>query len=146
FALEWRDVLWGLLGAAPMVLIFFVMNRWPVGPLRGLKAFTENVLGPIMAPCTLIDLLGISCLAGLGEEMFFRGVLQEVLVAKTSLWAGVLLAGVLFGLMHAVTATYAVLAAVMGAYLGWLYLWTDNLLAPMVTHAAYDFVVLVWVL
>jgi membrane protease YdiL (CAAX protease family) len=33
----------------------------------------------------------------------------------------------------------------MGVYLGTLFLVQGNLLAPIVTHALYDFVALVWV-
>ncbi len=76
--------------------------------------------------------------------MVFRGVLQDVLAANTSTWVGVLLASVLFGMMHPMTLAYAVLATIMGVYLGWLYLATGDLLTPILTHAAYDFVVLVW--
>jgi len=146
FAFDLPDALWGLAAALPMTAAFLVMRRWPVGPLRAIKAFTDEMLRPAMAPCTLVDLLGISCLAGLGEEMLFRGMLQDFLAG----WAGpglaVAAASALFGLLHAVTAGYAVLAALMGAYLGGLYLLTGNLLAPIVTHAAYDFAVLVYVL
>jgi membrane protease YdiL (CAAX protease family) len=144
--LDISGVLWGLAGTLPMIGAFAVMTRWPIGPLRSIKGFTDGVIGPAMSPCTLVDLLGISCLAGLGEEMLFRGVLQDALATQLSPALALAVASVLFGLLHAVTASYAVLAALMGAYLGGLYLLTGNLVAPMVTHAAYDFAVLVWVL
>jgi uncharacterized protein len=146
FTLDLPAALWGLAATGPLVAAFLVMTRWPVGPLGSIKAFTDTVIRPAMAPCTLIDLLGISCLAGLGEEMLFRGVLQDAFAVKLPPWLAVAAASALFGLLHAVTAGYAVLAALMGAYLGGLYLLAENLLAPIVTHAAYDFVVLVWVL
>jgi len=57
---------------------------------------------------------------------------------------GWILASVLFGVVHSITPTYAVVAALVGAYLGWLWLWRDNLLAPIVTHAVYDFVALAY--
>jgi membrane protease YdiL (CAAX protease family) len=50
----------------------------------------------------------------------------------------------LFGLAHPMSTTYVVLATVVGVYLGGLLLVTDNLLAPIVAHAAYDFVALVY--
>ena len=43
---------------------------------------------------------------------------------------------------HWVSTTYAVVAGIVGLYLGSLYLITQNLLAPVVTHALYDFVAL----
>ena len=38
------------------------------------------------------------------------------------------------------------MAAVVGIYLGLLWLATGNLLVPIVTHGVYDFAALVWLL
>jgi uncharacterized protein len=142
---EWEGAAWGLLAAVPMLAGFFVAVRYPVGPLRSIKRFTDETIRPLMTTCSLIDLLGVSVLAGVGEELLFRGVLQEAFGGWMGLWAGVALAAVLFGLLHAVTPSYAVLAAIMGAYLGLVFHFTDNLLAAIVAHAVYDFVALIWV-
>jgi uncharacterized protein len=144
FRIDWKGALWGVVAAAPMLLCFLAMVRWPVGPLRTIKKFTDTVIRPLMASCTLVDLFGISVLAGVGEEMLFRGLMQDFFANWMPPAAAVLLAAVLFGMMHAVTVTYAVLAAVIGAYLGAAYVWTDNLLAPMIAHGLYDFVVLLY--
>jgi hypothetical protein len=146
--LSWdgRDALHGVAAALPMLLLFFVVVRWPVGPLGRIKKFSEQVLCPLLAPCSVIDLIGISILAGLGEEMLFRAVFQGVFASWLSPWAGLILASVLFGLLHAVTAGYAVMATLMGAYLGWLWTSTGNLLTPVVTHALYDMVALLFLL
>jgi membrane protease YdiL (CAAX protease family) len=142
---SWLDALWGLLATAPMMALFFLMLRWPVGPLLRIKRFSEDVLRPLLAPCSVLDLLGISLLAGLGEEMLFRGVLQGAFahwMKSPSPWPAVALASALFGLLHAVTLTYALLATLMGAYLGWLLCATDNLLPPVIAHTLYDFLAL----
>jgi membrane protease YdiL (CAAX protease family) len=139
------DALAGALATLPPLLLFFVCMCWPIGPLGRVKRFTEDVLRPLLAPCSLLDLLGIAVLAGLGEEMVFRGVLQPVFERWTgSVWFGLGVAAVLFGLLHAVTAAYAVLAAGMGVYLGWLAVYRDNLLTPVLVHALYDFAVLLY--
>jgi membrane protease YdiL (CAAX protease family) len=78
--------------------------------------------------------------------MLFRGVLQGALQHALGLAAGLLLASALFGLLHFITLTYAVFATVLGAYLGWLWMVTDNLLVPTVAHAAYDFAALLYLL
>jgi membrane protease YdiL (CAAX protease family) len=145
FAFTLPGALWGLAAAVPMLAGFFAGARWPVGPLAGIKDFTDRVIRPLMMPCTLVDLAGIALLAGLGEEMLFRGVLQDIFRGWMPLWAAIGLSALLFGILHAVTPTYAVLAALVGAYLGVLYLLTGNLLAPIVAHAVYDFVALVYV-
>ena len=103
----------------------------------------------MLAPCSWIDLLGISVLAGLGEETFFRGVLQAAITRwfNNNVWIGIIAASILFGLMHSITFTYALLATLMGGYLGWVWIWADhNLLVVVITHGLYDFVVLLWLL
>jgi membrane protease YdiL (CAAX protease family) len=51
-------------------------------------------------------------------------------------------ASVLFGVGHWLSWSYAVLATMIGAYLGVVFLLSGNLLAPIVAHAAYDVVAL----
>ncbi|MFO0897176.1 MAG: CPBP family glutamic-type intramembrane protease [Pirellulales bacterium] len=62
------------------------------------------------------------------------------------MWLGLLGASLLFGLAHAVTKTYVVLAGLVGLYLGGLWLWSGNLVAPIVAHGLYDFIAILWLL
>jgi membrane protease YdiL (CAAX protease family) len=145
FRFEPWGLLWGVLATLPMLAGFFAAVRWPVGPLGKIKQFSDEVIRPLMGSCSLVDLVGISVLAGLGEELFFRGVMQDwVAGLGAPLWVAILAAALLFGLLHAVTPTYAVLAVGVGVYLGWLYVLSGNLLAAVVAHALYDFVALVY--
>lgn len=89
--------------------------------------------GPVVA---------VAALAGLGEELLFRGVLQAWLVGFSGPVAGILLASALFGLVHAVTPAYFALATAMGLYLGVLYHFTGSLLLVALVHALYDWVAL----
>jgi membrane protease YdiL (CAAX protease family) len=143
-----RAVLWGVVATLPLLALFFVLQRWPIGPLRRIQRFSEEVIQPFLAPCSWIDLLGISALAGLGEETLFRGVLQEAAGRWfNNVWIGIIAVSILFGLVHSITFTYVVLATLMGAYLGCVWLYADhNLLVIVITHALYDFVVLLWLL
>jgi membrane protease YdiL (CAAX protease family) len=147
FAWTSRAVLWGLAATIPPVALFFLFLLWPVGPLKRIQDFSERVIRPLLAPCTLLDLLGISVLAGLGEEMLFRGVLQEAFSNWFNVWVGIVAAGILFGLMHSITSTYALLAGVMGVYLGCVFFYADhNLLVVIIAHTLYDLVVLLWLM
>jgi membrane protease YdiL (CAAX protease family) len=147
-AIAWtpRGLLEGVIAVLPMLVLFVILVRWPIGPLRGILNFSERVLCPLLASCSVIDLLGISVLAGVGEELLFRGIAQAVLCRTLGLVGGIVLASILFGGLHAITWAYAVLAAFMGAYLGCVWLYTDNLLPAMVAHALYDFAALLWLL
>ena len=61
------------------------------------------------------------------------------------LWVALVGSAILFGVLHAMTPSYAVLATGMGIYLGLVFVFTDNLLSAVVAHALYDFVALVWI-
>ena len=136
------DAALGAVATVPLVILYLLGMRWPLGPLRRLKQILEEFIRPLFQSCTWFELALISLLAGLGEETLFRGVVQETLGAWLGSWSGLLLASVLFGLAHSVTPTYAILATLIGLYLGGLCLLTGNLLVVIVTHALYDFVVL----
>ena len=62
------------------------------------------------------------------------------------LWVALVMASLLFGAFHLITWTYAIIGAFIGVYLGLLWIWTGNLLTPMITHAVYDFMALVYFL
>jgi membrane protease YdiL (CAAX protease family) len=137
-----RDILLGLAAALPMLLLFYTCVRWPIGPLRQIKKFSDEIIQPWFRPCSLVDLAVISLAAGLGEELLFRGVVQDFLIGRLSLWAGIVFANVLFGLLHWITPTYALLAGLMGVYLSCVRLQSENLLVVIVAHASYDYLAL----
>uniref|UniRef100_A0A7R9ZN51 CAAX prenyl protease 2/Lysostaphin resistance protein A-like domain-containing protein n=1 Tax=Craspedostauros australis TaxID=1486917 RepID=A0A7R9ZN51_9STRA len=100
------------------------------------------VLGTRWKPRTaLLASTALGMAAGFGEEMLFRGVLQYELGAS---FAAVGWTSVLFGLLHAVTPLYAVLATLASLYFGWLYLAADNLVVPILTHGLYDVAALMY--
>jgi membrane protease YdiL (CAAX protease family) len=145
-SLHWdlQDILLGVAATLPLLLIFLLCVRWPVGPLAQIKAFAEEVIKPWFSSCTLFDLAVIALLAGFGEELLFRGVLQDAFSRWLNPWLALALASVLFGLLHLITPTYAMLAGLMGGYLGWLYVRTGNLLVAIIAHALYDFFALTY--
>ncbi len=147
FQWDWLAALWGVLATLPMVGLFFVCLHVPWRPLQRIRHFVEDVFLPALASCSLLDLAGIALLAGLGEEMLFRGVLQGAFSRwMDNVWLGLVLASILFGLVHAITPTYALFATLLGLYLGWLWLVQGNLLLVVVAHALYDFFALVYLL
>jgi uncharacterized protein len=145
-SLDLRSLAIGLIATAPLVLAFFVLLRWPLKWMDPIRRFSLDVLCPALAPCTVPDLGAIALLAGFGEEMLFRGSLQAAFTRGAGPWAGLAAASLLFGALHAITPAYAAVAALIGAYLGWLWQVTGNILVPITVHALYDFVVLVYLL
>lgn len=129
-----------LLATIPMLVLFGATYCWPVGPLRTIKSFLIDQLGPSLAECRIVDLIWVAGLAGVSEELLFRAVLQEWL-SQWGASVGWIISNVLFGMAHAVTAFYAILAAGLGLYLGALYESAagGNVVVPAMTHALYDF-------
>jgi uncharacterized protein len=142
FHWEGQSAVMGLAASIPLLALFLICIRWPLGPLARIKEFANEVIRDWLAPCTLVDLALISLMAGIGEEMLFRGVLQPRFQHWFGIWWGLTATSLLFGLFHPITPAYVVLAALMGAYLGWLQMLTGNLLAVIIAHALYDFLAL----
>lgn len=133
----------GLAATAPLLAGMWLTMRWPVGPFRELKALVDDYVAPLFRTGTLTDFALISLLAGSGEELLFRGVVQRGL-AGWGPWVACIVASALFGLCHALNTGYLILATAIGAYLGWLEWATGNLAVPIIAHALYDFVALVY--
>jgi len=132
----------GVAATLPILLLLTPLaNR--SRPLKNLRDFVSRQVLPLFKNASLVQLAVISVLAGLGEEALFRGVLQSWLVKQIGIYPGLILASVAFGLAHFVNRTYAVVATLIGLYLGWLYLVSGNLLVPVIAHALYDFVALI---
>ena len=140
--LDVEGVVVGAAGALPMLGLLLWCLRTTWGPMHRLVALVEERLGPYLANASAGGIVLLALLAGVGEELLFRGVIQVWLAERAPLWLAVAAASLLFGVGHWLSASYAVLASLIGAYLGILFLLADNLLAPMVAHAAYDVVAL----
>jgi len=91
---------------------------------------------------TIGRILAMAIAAGIAEELLFRGVLQTWIASFAPLAVAIIAPNILFGLLHMRTALYAVIAGLVGAYLGVLFALTDNLLTPMIAHGLYDLVAL----
>jgi len=142
--ISWRATASAILLCIPMLalLLFFERSNWePM--LRFRREIDDNVV-PIFANNKLPDLVVIASLAGMGEELFFRGWLQTLLVNKFEVWLGILIVSAIFGLAHYLSLTYAIYAGLTGLYLGVIYQVSGNLYIVMIMHALYDFIALVY--
>jgi membrane protease YdiL (CAAX protease family) len=137
-----RDAALGALATVPMLAFFLATIRWPIGPLARIKQFFAAEVQPVLGARPWTDLALISLAAGVGEEMLFRGVFQGAFGRWFGPIGGLIAASALFGALHPITPTYIVLAGLLGAYLGGVWLVTGNLLTVIVAHTLYDFVAL----
>lgn len=84
----------------------------------------------------LFNLLLIGLAPALGEELLFRGILQQYL-QKLNLkpWIAIWATAILFSLFHFQLAGFLA-RMLLGACLGYLLYWTNNLWVPIVAHLA----------
>jgi len=88
--------------------------------------------------------LGILLFTAWPEELFFRGLLQNILArASNSELAGWWTASVLFGFSHITNLgfpnwRYVVLASIAGFFYGWTWRKTGSIFASALVHAAVD--------
>jgi len=145
---HWRveDAGIGLAAALPPLLFFLSLWKFDVAALRDIRLVLERNVRPLFSSWSIFQLAAISVLAGVGEELLFRGLIQEKLSAVIGPLPALAVASLLFGCVHPITWNYAWVTALIGVYLGGLMMATGNLLCPVVTHAAYDFLALVYFL
>jgi len=80
----------------------------------------------------------ISLMAGLGEELLFRGFIQTHAVSIFNPFIGIVVASLLFGVVHALSKIYILVTFGMGVILGSVYFYLDSLILVIVIHAVYD--------
>jgi membrane protease YdiL (CAAX protease family) len=139
---------WGVAAALPLLAGLLALERIRWTPLVRIRAVVDEFLDRTLRGASYIDLALLSLMAGIGEEVLFRGLIQAGLAQwigpPYGLVVGLAVASLAFGVALAITPTYALLAALVGVYLGGLMLATDSLAAPIVAHAVYDFAALVY--
>lgn len=139
---EPADVGAGLVVALALAAInWWLLRRAPANPVvTGVRKVYDDLLAPLFRGLTPAGAVVVGLAAGIGEELLFRGVLQEAV--------GLAGASVLFGLAHATgrgSGPFVVWATLMGGVLGWLYAATGGLLAPMAAHGIYDVLALTYI-
>jgi len=136
------DFLWGLAGVVPLLAFYFLGED--------LRELLHNLIGKALRECTILDLAIVALLAGVSEELCFRGLL-EPLVARWNPMIAVIGISLLFGALHSLSMKYFLLTVLIGGYFSWMtfgwgtptpLLSSPNLLRPIVAHSVYDFVAL----
>lgn len=135
------SVLYGILGAVCTYVVLILLTQIPrLFPdsldrqMRGLYRFASGYSWPV--------LFLLSVFAGVGEELLFRGAVQGWIALHMDVTTAVLVASVLFGLVHYASFAYFVIATGLGLVLGCAYALTDSLLLVMIWHGVYDIIAL----
>lgn len=139
---SWPAVRAGILATIPLFVVLTITANIRFKPFDDINDMMLDTVGKHFSQAYWWELLLIAMMAGVCEELLFRGFLQVWIEELLGYTAGLVISNIVFGLMHAVTAVYAVLIAIVGLYFGWIFDITGerNLVVPMVTHTIYDFV------
>ena len=145
---------WGVISALPLLGVFLLLDRVPVAALREIRDWLQQMLTEHFAEATVSSFLWIAIAAGVGEELLFRGVCQRWLATIQGFQIGpdgryapvlaILTTSLLFGFAHMLSWTYFWLAFAASVYFGVVHVLSDNLWSPILAHASYDFVALVY--
>ena len=138
------ELLLGVVAVVPLCLFnFLVLHKFvgQFGYLKQIEEFVDQVIKPLADRLNVFEALALSIAAGVGEELFFRGVLQTE--------TGLLISSLAFSLMHFGTAAIHYLSLVViyfliGLFLGLLFLYSSSIWPPIICHATYDFVALLY--
>ncbi|HQB68998.1 MAG TPA: CPBP family intramembrane metalloprotease [Paludibacteraceae bacterium] len=97
------------------------------------EVITEKFLSVTSLRALGLNLLVMAVIPALGEELFFRGVLQRVLAEKVNQNVAVWLTAFIFSAIH--LQFYGFLPRFfLGALLGYLFLFSGSIWAPIVAH------------
>lgn len=99
---------------------------------------TVNALLSVDTPTDLLlNIIFIAALAGIGEELLFRGLIQRLLSRRFGTWMGIVIAAALFSGMH--LQFYGFFPRfLLGVVLGILYAYSGSLWVAMLAHFFYD--------
>lgn len=133
-----KTLIWGLLCLLGLVLgmVFLFLVRGWLKVDDGMAQIGARAAHPIWM------LFMFSAVAAISEEIVYRGILIGWLTRITGrLWAGALIALVLFAVSHVGTWdwNYAILAAVPGAVLTLFFVWKRDLGVCIAGHFLLDF-------
>lgn len=116
----------------PEALAWF--EQWADGLEESMKVLTEYLTEFDSTGYFVLAIVVIAVIPGVGEELLFRGFLQNILrrIFKNdhiAIW----IAAILFSAIHFQFYGF-IPRMLLGALFGYLYMWTGNLLIPIIAH------------
>jgi len=98
-----------------------------------LEEFTLKLVNVHSISDLLFNFLLIAVIAGLGEELFFRGILQKIFSEWRNAVLAIWLAAFVFSAIH--LQFYGFFPRMLlGAFFGYLLYWSGNLWLPILAH------------
>jgi membrane protease YdiL (CAAX protease family) len=136
-----------LLLAIPLVEFTGILNRQVNfgGAQKWMQSMEDDaakqikfMLGRHSVTELIINIIFIAVFAGIGEELFFRGVLQRMFIkASKNPWVGIIFTSILFSALHVQFFGF-VPRLLLGILLGTLYWYSGSLWVAILAHVLYD--------
>mmetsp|Transcript_15275 Transcript_15275/g.23790 ORF Transcript_15275/g.23790 Transcript_15275/m.23790 type:complete len:192 (-) Transcript_15275:579-1154(-) len=140
FALTPEAVAIGLAWALPQALLVNVLSDI-LPQQRETEEITKNFVKTIFKSRNELQLVAFAMSAGIGEELLFRGVIQQKAETLIGLIPGITATALLFGACHNLTPTYFLLSSLGSCIFSFVFTTSGyNLLEPILAHAFYDYV------
>jgi hypothetical protein len=110
------------------------MPTWMVEMEKASEVLTKAFLITDNFSLFALNLLMVGILPAIGEELFFRGVLQKYLckMTRNTFW-GVLITALIFSAIHMQFQGF-VPRFLLGMIFGYLYVWTRSIWVPIIVH------------
>lgn len=143
----------GAVAGVILALIMLGVGRLPIRAIQDLNNVSQKQFREFLMIFSTPQLLTIALCAGVGEELLFRGWLQSLLagtvgpdgISSRNVF-GWVLGALIFGFSHPITRSYIFIATLMGGVFGIMLYWSQNLLVPIVAHAVYDGIMMLFLL
>jgi len=140
-----RHILIGIFSAIGLYLIFYLGNiitgyLFPFKDSQVLSVYSNRSNGNLI----WIGLL-LLFVIGPGEEIYWRGFIQNTLSKKLGENKGYIISVLLYAGVHIITGNVmlVIAALVCGIYWGWLYKKEKSLLPVIISHAIWDLTIFV---
>ena len=142
FHWEVSALYWSIALTMPPIALFFFLLNTKVPSFVEIRDVLDQFMRKFFYDWPMLHIAALSILAGISEEMLFRGMIQGGLSQVLGTVPALIIASVLFGLVHFATLSYGIIATLIGFYLGGIWICSQNLLVPIAVHALYDFIAL----
>jgi membrane protease YdiL (CAAX protease family) len=111
------------------------IEDWMINSEKAAEVATNTLLNTDSWGGFVMNIIIIAIMAGIGEELMFRGVIQKILIGWTkNIHLGILYTAIIFSAIHFQFYGF-VPRMILGMVLGYLYIWSKSLWVPVIAHA-----------
>ncbi len=111
------------------------IEDWMINTEKAAEVATNTLLNTDSWGGFIMNIIIIAIMAGIGEELMFRGVIQKILIGWTkNIHLGILYTAIIFSAIHFQFYGF-VPRMILGMVLGYLYIWSKSLWVPVIAHA-----------